>query len=156
MKDFALTKGSFEGFFNEIQNELEVNPLIVVTTQSGETGKWGMARLWRSWMGSTAKFMAANGATMPLMIGKGGRNFGKRPFNADDAHEAFTSRCLGVDANGTRLSWSKKGRDGMRPATKGERFNALRKHEVWCVERGIQIINPRDSEYNQLAEEQGY
>lgn len=156
MKDFALTKGSFEGFFNEIQNELEVTPLLVVTTQSGETGKWGMARLWRSWMGSTAKFMAANGITMPLMIGADGQHFGKREFNAEDAHEAFTSRCLGVDANGARLSWSKKGRDGMRPATKGERFNALRKHEIWCVERGIAIINPRDSEYSQLAEEQGY
>ena len=61
---------------------------------------------------------------------------------------------FGVDADGTRLSWSKKGRDGMRAATKGERFNALRQHEDWATEKGLQLFNPRGSEYDQLTKEQ--
>lgn len=156
MKDFSLTRQNLEGFFNEIQDELEVTPLMVVTTQSGDTGKWGMAKLWRSWMSTTATFMAANGCTMPLMISDQGSHYGNRPFNSDDAHLLFTHQWLGVDSEGERLSWSRGGRDGMRAATKGERFNALRKHEEFCVERGIRIFNPRDSEYNKLIQEQSY
>ena len=156
MKDFSLTRQSLESFFNEIQDELEVTPLMIVTTQTGDTGKWGMAKLWRSWMGATATFMAANGCTMPLMINDEGAHYGARPFNADDAHLLFTHQWLGVDSEGERLSWSRGGRDGMRAATKGERFNALRKHEEFCVERGIRIFNPRDSEYNKLIQEQSY
>ena len=98
--------------------------------------------------------MAANGATMPLCISANGQNYGSRPFNADDAHELFTARWLGVDADGNRLSWSKQGREGMRAATKGERFLAMQQHEDWATERGIILLNPRDSEYRQLEREQ--
>ena len=44
--------------------------------------------------------------------------------------------------------------DGMRPATRGERFDALRRHEAWATERGIRLFNPRDSEYRELMKEQ--
>jgi len=113
-----------------------------------------MARLWRSWMESTARFMAANGVTMPLMIGRNGEPFGTRPFSAQDAHELFTYQHLGCDGSGMRLSWSKAGHDGMRPANKGERFDALRRHEAWASERGIRLFSPRDSEYMDLIREQ--
>lgn len=154
MKDYTLTKHSFPEFIELAQDELETNPVIIVTTQSGDTGKWGMARLWRAWMSSTAKFMAGNGVTMPLMIGANGEHYGKRPFNKDDAHELFTSQHLGVDAGGTRLSWAKKAHDGMRAATKGERFNALFKHEIWASEKGISLFKPRGSEYDELEKKQ--
>jgi len=154
MKDYQLTKYNLQEFFELAQTELDKNPILVVTTQNGNTGKWGMARLWRAWMASTAKFMAGNGCTMPLLLKPNGSNYGTRPFNKDDAHELFTQQYLGVDSDGVRLSWAKKAHDGMRAATKGERFNAMFKHEIWATERGIVLFKPRGSEYEKLEQEQ--
>jgi hypothetical protein len=103
-------------------------------------------------MATTADFMAKNGVTMPLMVNSDGVTYSNRPFNADDAHELFTRQHLGVDDNGVRLSWAKSGEQ--RKATKGERFDALRKHEAWASERGIILFKPRDSEYSKLTEQQ--
>lgn len=137
---------------DEIQIELEEYPLLIVNTQQMNTGKWGMAKLWRAWMETTAKFMADNGVSMPLMYDKSGKPYGSRPFNANDAHELFTRQHLGVDERGDRLSWAKNGTQ--RKATKGERFNALQRHEAWASERGIILFKPRGSEYDKLEQEQ--
>lgn len=152
MKDFQLSNHNLQLFFEEIQKELNEEKLLIVNSRAAGVGKWGMARLWRSWMDSTAKFMAGNGVKMPLMIKSDGSWYGSRPFDANDAHELFTRQWLGVDENGVRLSWAKSG--NQRKATKGERFNALRKHENWCVEKGIVLFKPRDSEYEKLEQEQ--
>lgn len=154
MNDFQLTKHNLQLFFDEIQIELEKNPVLVVAIQSAGTGKWGMSRLWRSWMATTADFMAKNGVAMPLMYSSEGCQYGKRPFNADDAHELFTRQHLGVDASGARLSWAKTKNNGMRVATKGERWNAMLKHQIWATERGITLFQPRDSEFERLSKEQ--
>jgi hypothetical protein len=154
MADYQCTKHNIHECFESVQIELETNPVLILTTQNGNTGKWGLARLWRAWMASTAKFMTTNGVTMPLMYDKDGRPYGKRAFNANDAHELFTHQYLGVDADGARLSWAKKDHEGMRVATKGERFNAMFKHEIWATERGIILFKPRDSEYSKLEQEQ--
>lgn len=154
MKDFPLSKHNINSLFEELSKELEMAPLIVVSSQNASTGKWGMARLWRAWMSSTAAWMVKNGATMPLCLNKDGSCYGNRPFNPDDAHELFTIQWLLVDSDGTRLSWAKKSHDGMRAATKGERFLAMFKHEQWSIERGIMLFKPRDSEYSRLENEQ--
>lgn len=154
MKDYQLTKFNLEEFFKDIQKDLELNPVIVVNVQSGDVGKWGMARLWRSWMATTAEFMAARGSKMPLMTKPDGSWFGERPFNAEDAHELFTHQWLGVDENNKRLSWSKKGTEDMRPATKSERFYALNRHEVWAMEKGLILFKPRDSEYEEMQRQE--
>lgn len=150
MKDYLLTKSNAELFFYDIRAELEASSELVVTTQEAKVGKWGMTRLWRSWMARTAEFMASNGVTMPLMIDKYGVIYKTRPFNERDAHELFTGQWLGVDDKGDRLSWSKQGRDGMRQATKGERYYALNRHELWALEKGLVLFKPRDSEYEQM------
>ena len=152
MKDYQVSTHNIQDFIKEIQAELEADKLLIVNSQPISTGKWGMARLWRSWMATTADFMASNGVTMPLMIGVSGEFHGTRSFNSDDAHELFTRNHLGVDENGVRLSWAKSG--DQRKATKGERFDALRKHENWCVEKGIILFKPRGSEYEKLEQEQ--
>lgn len=154
MRDYSVSAHNVQAFIGELQSELAKAPLLLVTTSNPATGKWGMARLWRAWMSTTGDWMAAHGATMPLCLRPNGEQWGSRPFNADDAHELFTARWLGVDADGNRLSWSKQGREGMRAATKGERFLAMQQHEDWATERGIILLNPRDSEYRQLEREQ--
>jgi|TARA_R110000851_G_scaffold118864_1_gene246382 hypothetical protein len=154
MKDYQLTKVNMSEFINSIYAQLDENPVLIVTAQTGNVGKWGMAKLFRAWMTTTAEFMAARGVTMPLMVKSGGGTFGTREFNATDAHELFTNQWLGVDENGLRLSWSKVGRDGMRPATKAERYYALNRHEVWAMEKGLMLFKPRDSEYEIMQREE--
>jgi len=154
MKDAYLNKFTFNDVVNELQKELETNPDLLITSQNAKIGKWGMSQVWRIWMAATAKYMAGNGVTMPLMIKPDGSIFSKRPFDANDAHELFTAKWLGLDSDGMRLSWAKKDHDGMRVATKGERFIAMLKHETWCTERGVLLVNPKDSEYSRLFDEQ--
>jgi len=149
-KEYQLTAHTLAEVFNGIQNQLNEDGFLIVTVQKPNTGKWGMARLWRQWMTTTAKFMAENGCTMPHYQTKSGDMVGSRPFNASDAHELFTSRWLGLDENGKRLSWSKSGDEDKRAATKGERFNAMRLHDQWALEKGITLLQPRGSEYEQL------
>ena len=177
MKDQQVSSHNLQEFFAELQAEIEQHKLVIVSSQPAGTGKWGMARLWRAWMKTTGDSMASHGVTMPLMViskypknsnlidkaianlrsllGRG-QNFaityGTRPFNENDAHELFTRQHLGVDESGNRISWAKSG--DKRKATKGERFNALRKHEQWCCDRGIVLFKPRGSEYDQLEQEQ--
>lgn len=122
--------------------------------QDANTGKWGMARLWRKWMWQTAEFMASRGVTMPLMITAEGKLYGERAFGPEDAHDLFTAQWLGVDKDGQRLSWSRQGRDGMRPATKGERFIAMLKHQDWAIEKGVNLFNPKESEFHTMQREQ--
>jgi len=154
VKDYQLTKHNLKDLFDLLQDELEKNPVLVVSSQSGSTGPWGMARLWRGWMSKIGSWMADQGAVMPTVLAKDGTYQNTRPFNQNDAHELFTSKFLYLDSNGERLSWSKKGRDGMRAATVGERYNALRMCEDWATMRGIILFTPRDSEYNQLKQQQ--
>jgi len=150
MKDYQVSNHNIEEYFELLIKEIDEHKLVICSSQPASTGKWGMARLWRMWMSSTAEFMSKNGVTMPLMISVDKGEYGKRPFNAEDAHELFTRQHLGVDEQGNRLSWAKSGEQ--RKATKGERFNALRRHEIWASERGIILFKPRSGEYKELLD----
>lgn len=154
MDDYQLTQHNLHHFWDLIQKELDEKPVLIITAKEAGTGKWGLAKMWRAWMNDTAKFMAGNGVTMPLMIAKDGTYHGERPFNSEDAHELFTSKWLGTDSQGLRLSWSRKPHDGMRVAQRGERYNALRQHEEWCIMKGISLYNPIGSEFRQIGDEQ--
>lgn len=154
MSEYHATKHNLVEVFDGIQGDLEKEPVLIITTQGAGTGNWGAAKLWRVWMESTAKFMAANGCVMPLVLNADGTYKRTRPFNSSDSHEYFTRRWLGVDEEGTRLSWRKGGKGEGRPATQGERYNALRSHEEWATEKGINLFKPRNSEYEQLEREQ--
>ena len=150
MKDYQVSNHNIDQYFEELVKEIDEHKLVICSSQPANTGKWGMARLWRAWMATTADFMANNGVTMPLMINDKGEAYSNRPFDANDAHELFTRQHLGVDESGIRLSWAKSGEQ--RKATRGERFNALRRHEIWSSEKGITLFKPRESEYNKLLE----
>ena len=154
MKEIQASNHNLYEVFGEIQSEINTHKVVIVKIQSGNVGKWTMARLWRKWMAQTAEFMASEGIKMPLMFDKEGKAFGKRDFNTNDAHELFTSNWLGVDKDGRRLSWAKKDRDGMRAATKGERWLAMSKHDQWAIEKGIALFKPRDGDYDKLTQEQ--
>jgi hypothetical protein len=155
MSEYQLTESNILSVFESLQDELKETPVLLVETKNANIGKWGMSKLWRAWMAETAKFMASKGCVMPLMIDQHGKHYGERPFNADDAHELFSCKWLGVDKDGKRLSWSRSGHDDMRPATKGERFQAMQRHEAWATEKGIILFKPRDSELCEIEKEAG-
>ena len=111
---------------------------IKVDAVDADTSTMPMKRLWRKWMAETAKWMAENGATMPLYYRPNGEPFGKRPFNPDDAHEAFMRTWGGVKDGD---------RERQERATKEVMLHIMVKHESWCLERGIPLTIPSDSEY---------
>ena len=152
MKDVTVTNHNLQYFFEELVSEIDEHGSVICNSQPASVGRWGLAKLWRVWMASTAEYMAKSGVTMPLMVNADGVTYSSRPFNADDAHELFTRQHLGVDENGVRLSWAKSGEQ--RKATKGERFNALRLHEEWSSTRGISLFKPRVGEYKDLTDKQ--
>jgi len=156
MKDFPLTKHNIQQLMTELQKELSEcdGGTLIISAQEAGTGKWGMARLWRAWMTTTAEFMRGNGVTMPLYFKSNGEPYGSRQFEPQDAHELFTRQWLGVDENGERLSWAKSGNESGRKATKGERFIAMLRHETWAIDKGITLLKPRDSEYEKLTKQQ--
>ena len=160
MAEFKSNAANFQetgnSIFDEIENIIAEGGTAVTTVvnEKVSTGKWGMSKLWRSWVGSCSKFMAANGATMPLVVDKNGVIMGKRLFNADDGHELFTIKMLGQDNQGKRLSWAKKSHGGMIAADQGQRLHAMTQLHEWATERGIRLYNPRDSEYLELIDRQ--
>lgn len=128
---------------------------LIVKRHEPGTGSVPMLRTWRGWMGETAEYMAASGCTMPGYIDSKGNAHGKRPFNADDAHELFTMRWLGSDENGNRYSWKMRDKSGeVTPAPKSKRLYAMDKHLAWATERGIKLTVPRDGEYAKLSKRQ--
>lgn len=153
MSDYQITKETAAKTLQEAISGLESGKLYDVSINERNIGKWSLSRLWRAWMSDIAKWMSANGATMPLVIGANGEFSGQREFNADDAHELFSVMTLGTDKYGNRLSWSKSGRDGCRPASKGERVLAMQRVEAWASERAIKLLNPADSELRKIENE---
>lgn len=153
MADYQITKDTAAKTLQEAISGLESGKLYDVSINERNIGKWSLSRLWRAWMSDIAKWMSANGATMPLVIGANGEFSGQRAFNADDAHELFSVMTLGTDKDGNRLSWSKSGRDGCRPASKGERVLAMQRVESWASERAIKLMNPADSELRKIENE---
>ncbi len=159
-KQFSITNenrevaaGNAGDFIDEI---LSTNgtAYVEISREKATTGKWGMARLWRAWMATTAKWMSENGAKMPLVINKDGGQYGSRPFNADDAHELFSAKFLPTLPNGERLSWSKDTGNGRVKADRAQRLHAMQQHDAWATERGIYLFRPGDSEYQQLIDRQ--
>ena len=128
MKEFSMTNDNHEvvseSFSVAVWEILDSSGTAIITIAAADNyvGKWGMARLWRSWVASCSKFMNDNGATMPLFYDKDGNAHGSRPFNANDGHELFTIKMLGQDEHGNRLSWAKQDHDGMKAANEGQRL----------------------------------
>lgn len=146
----VVSKAIIDEGLDKIKRLVEKHGQVVVSVESAFIGKWGMTRLWRSWMDSTAKYMVGRGAVMPLAIKPNGQWYGERRFNKDDAHELFTHHWLGADENGNRYSWAKQQHDDKIPAPKGQRFMAMMRHQEYMVERGIHYLNPQDSEFQRL------
>ena len=149
MSDYVITSANVDEVFQAIKNQLLDEPALAVSVKNPRVGNWSMSRLWRAWMTTTAEFMAARGVTVDIKNSEG-RIIESLPFDADCAHQLFTKAWLGTDEHGVRLSWSRTGRDGMRSADVGERLHAMRQHEAWSLEKGIDLPQPRDSEYRDL------
>jgi hypothetical protein len=137
-------------------------PLKVVVTKKSN-GTLSMLALWRLWMKEIAIYQAKRGATMPITVpSMGAEGFleskviGSRPFDEKDAHEAYSALCLGSDETGNRYSWAVNSDEyqGRKVASIGKKLYAMQKFHHFCVEHGIKITIPDNSEYNQLQGDQ--
>ena len=135
-----------------IDNDREAN--VTITTKNN--GTLPMLKLWRAWMGQIADFMNKRGRRMPLYMDENGNPKGERLMTGDDCHHAYTHLAMGCDENGVRLSWamSDGGSSGGRLATTGERLRAMDVIWQWAMGEGIPLVNPENSEYRKLQEEQ--
>lgn len=122
----------------------EDNPIQVTIgpLPKEEKNSWPMKKTWRMWMRQTARWMADNGATMPLVL-RDGVPVGKRPFNEQDAHELWVSTWLGVDPDGERYKTAS--------GDKGQMLAMMDKHVAWAADRGCKLTIPRDCEYMELC-----
>ncbi|GAB6263932.1 NinB/YbcN family protein [Photobacterium sp. R1] len=138
-----------EAVFSIVQSggEAKVN----ITRRSN--GTLPLLRHWYALMGEIADIYRMNGAEMKFEAANG--KVFSRPFNKDDAHELFTYYLMPIDPqSGKRKSWSRDGRDGMTPASTGERCQALEKLYAYAFERGWKLSRFADSEYEQLQQRQ--
>lgn len=152
MSEFQLNLNNRDAANDWLLSLLNDGPYWILEAKNPVIGKWTMTKLWRSWMDSTAKFMAKRGVNM-LIVNSDDICIGEREFDKNDAHELFTNKYL-QDNLGNRLSWSRKGHDGMRAADRGERVYAMQQHQAWMIDKGIKHMNPKDSDYMKAMQEQ--
>jgi len=144
---FTISNDSDKPRVIEHINKLNVDPVsIVVKFENKNPNSWPMMKTWRMWMSETAKFMSASGVYMPQYFTKEGVAVGRRPFDANDAHELFVRRWLGVDAEGERYRTAS--------GDKGKMLYMMNKHVEWAVDKAIFLTIPEDSEFQKLNEAQ--
>jgi hypothetical protein len=119
-----------------------------------DVGSLSMSKTWRMWMAEVATHMCHMGCSMPLYYDGDGNPHGERRFNKNDAHELFTSKFLGSNNAGDRLSWQMDSDGGASVATREQRLFAMDKLDTWAAERGIRITIPRLGAYAEYREMQ--
>ena len=104
-----------------------------------------MNKTWRMWMETTGEWLRARGVVIDIKNGVGEIVLSK-PITNEETHEYFVGHWLGRNENGEREETSKM--------DKARMLYRMEKHEQWCIEKGIPIIIPRNSEYMSLKRKQ--
>ena len=160
MSEYLIDKSNIEKDFATLADEVDMiidaGGQARVKLTKASSGTWPMLKLWRKWMDQIANHMNNRGRSMPLYIDENGKPQGRRPMTGDDCHHAYTHLALGCDENGVRLSWalSEAGSDEKRVASTGERLRAMEKIWFWAMNEGIPLINPENTEYRKLQDQQ--
>lgn len=153
MSEFQLNLNNIDQANDWLINILNESPYWILDAKNPTIGKWSMSRLFHAWCKSSANWMSNNGSRMPMYMDSKGKHHGKRLFNEQDAKELFSSTWY-TDENGKRLSWSKGGTKKARAGTRGERYHCCNMLQQWMLERGIKHLNPKDSDYLKVTQEQ--
>ncbi|WP_311747549.1 hypothetical protein [Proteus columbae] len=104
-----------------------------------------MNKTWRMWMETTGEWLRARGVVIDIKNGVGEIVLSK-PITNEETHEYFVGHWLGRDENGEREKTSKM--------DKARMLYMMEEHEQWCIEKGIPIIIPSNSEYMSLKRNQ--
>lgn len=104
-----------------------------------------MNKTWRMWMETTGEWLRARGVVIDIKNGVGEIVLSK-PITNEETHEYFVGHWLGRNENGEREKNSKM--------DKARMLYMMEKHEQWCIEKGIPIIIPSNSEYMSLKRNQ--
>ena len=154
---------SVSGYGHDHFESCENPPPLRVQITTKNNGTVPMLRLWKMWMKDIAKFQAERGAKIPIKAPQtkpdgslGWKIIGYRPYNQNDAHDAYTHLLLGADDDGTRLSWAvyTDTYEGRKAASISQKLHAMQKFHQFCIEHGIPIRIPRNTEYQKLQDKQ--
>lgn len=141
------SEASLANAISQLVKAFEEKRFVRLKMSTGRANSWPMQKTWRMWMKETANWMAANGATMPLVM-KHGKAHKTRPFNEQDAHELFVRTYLGQDDNGDRFH------TGAGADDRDKMLLMMDMHLAWATERGIRLTIPGDGEYIKLRDQQ--
>ncbi|ENC6709547.1 hypothetical protein ABKY54_004153 [Vibrio harveyi] len=167
MKQFILYEAddlhAVSGYGHDHFESCENPPPLNVQITTKNNGTLPMLNLWRMWMADIAKFQAERGAVIPIQVPEtqsdgslGWKVIGYRRYDEKDAHEAYTHLLLGADENGVRLSWAvyTDQYEGRKVASISQKLHAMQKFHQFCIEHGVPIRIPRNSEYQELQDKQ--
>ena len=137
----------------EIDQIVEAGGEARVITTKKSNGTIPLLKLWRMWMKDIASYLASQGRKMPLGMDKDGNWYGSRPYEPNDAHEAYSYLCLGCDEFGVRYSWvvNSDEFEGRTAAPLGVRLRAMDKLYKHAMEEGIKLRIPKNTEYEELT-----
>ncbi|WP_338805088.1 hypothetical protein WDV76_08640 [Xenorhabdus griffiniae] len=144
--DFCLHKSNLNLLTNKLTELANTGKRWrIKTTEWRDLRTIPMNRTWRMWMNTTGDWLRARGVVIDIKNGVGEVVLSK-PITDEETHEYFVGHWLGRDENGER--------EKTRDMDKGKMLYMMEKHEQWCIEKGIPIIIPNDSEYMKLKQEQ--
>ena len=155
--EFQVIDGTAVPYSNQCKkfiSNLHDRSIVKLKVAETDTGSLSMLKTWRMWMNQVAAHMSHMGCSMPLYYDRDGNPHGERRFTENDAHELFTSKFLGTNDLGERLSWKMDSDGGTAVATKEQRLLAMSKLDEWAAERGIIITIPRLGTYSEYKEMQ--
>ncbi|MEQ4652318.1 hypothetical protein AB7092_05830 [Providencia rettgeri] len=144
--DICLHKSNLKGIFKTLSEVTETGKRYrIKITEWRELRTIPMNKTWRMWIETTGDWLRARGVVIDIKNGAGEVVLSK-PITNEETHEYFVGHWLGRDENGER--------EKTRKMDKARMLYMMEKHEEWCIEKGIPIIIPNDSEYMKLKEQQ--
>lgn len=144
--DICLHKSNLKGIFKTLSEVTETGKRYrIKITEWRELRTIPMNKTWRMWIETTGDWLRARGVVIDIKNGHGEVVLSK-PITNEETHEYFVGHWLGRDENGER--------EKTRKMDKARMLYMMEKHEAWCIEKGIPIIIPSDSEYMKLKEQQ--
>lgn len=145
-QDFCLHKSNLGTFIQKLTELLFSGKRYrIKISEWREIRTIPMNATWRMWMHTTGEWLRARGVVVDIRSGSGDVAL-SRPITDDETHDYFVGHWLGRDENGER--------EKTRRMDKGRMLHLMELHEAWCIEKGIPITIPSQSEFMAMKAKQ--
>jgi hypothetical protein len=97
------------------------------------------------WVETTGDWLRARGVVVDIRSGNGTVVL-SRPITNEEVHDYYVGHWLGRDESGEREKTSRM--------DKGRMLHLMELHEQWCLDKGVPITIPNNSEFYELKQKQ--